>query len=36
MINNFYDTIIQRYTLTMKTFEVEFFLEKENATEEMI
>lgn len=33
---DFCDTIIQRYTLTMKTFEVEFFLEKKNATKEMI
>lgn len=31
-----HDTIIQRYTLAMKTIEVEFFLEKKNATKEMI
>lgn len=34
---DFYDTIIQRYTLITKTFEVEFFfLEKKNATKKMI
>lgn len=33
---DFYDTIIQRYTLTMKTFEIELSLEKKNATKEMI
>lgn len=34
---DFYDTIIQRYTLITKTFEVEFFfLEKKNATKRMI
>lgn len=33
---DFYDTIIQRYTLITKTFEVEFFfLEKKNATKKM-